>query len=163
MPGTEWEERLKALLKKTGEDVKKVGADVKAQAQQLLTQAKDPETQKKVRVKLTEVGDWARKTGEEFATMVDSGLRKAEDAFKGATDKVAPKAEATPKAPKVTAPDEIREAKPAKKTVGKGKKKSGAKKAGAGAKKTIGKAASPAPTGGPSDTADESGDEPAGR
>lgn len=152
MNQTEWEDRLKTLLKKTGEDFKKVGNDIKTQAQQLLSQAKDPETQKKVREKLTEVGDWAKKTGQELAGMVDQGLKKAETTFTqtrgsaAAAPSAAPK-EKPSKPSTVGAPDEVREVKPAKKTVGRGAKKKKKSAPPKDTKKTIGKS--------PADTTDE--------
>ena len=151
MNDSQWDATLKTFLKKTSDDFKRFGADVKEEAQKLLTEVQDPKRQEKLRDGLKDVGVWARKTAEEVATLVETGVKKAEGAIGKATDFVVKPVEgAAPKAakPPATTPppqmDEEEEAKPpakAKKTVGKGgvkKKKPAAGKATA-PKKTIGK------------------------
>ncbi len=121
-----------------------------------MTEVQDPERQQKLREGLKDVGAWANKTAKEVATLVETGVQKAEGALGKAHEKVndfvvkpletAAGVEPTPPAPAATPPspppqmDEAPAPKPrAKKTVGKGpaKKKPAAKKSAA--KKTIGK------------------------
>lgn len=161
---SQWDLKLKSFLKKTGEDFKRFGGDVKVEAEKLMKEVQDPVRQEKVRAGLKDVGVWARKTAEDMATLVESGVKKAEEQLVKASDKVndfvvkpmetavgaeppatgksaAPPPAATPPSP----PPEMDDApapapKKAKKTVGKGAPK---KKAAAGkkspARKTIGK------------------------
>ncbi len=150
MNDSQWDAKLKSFLKKTGDDFKRFGADVKEEAQKLLTEVQDPKRQEKLREGLKDVGVWAKKTAEEVATLVETGVKKAEGAIGKASDKVndfvvkpveeparkaAPPPAATPPSP----PPSMEEQAAPKKTVGKGapKKKVAPKKAGA--KKTIGK------------------------
>jgi len=155
MNDSQWDAKLKSFLKKTGDDFKRFGADVKEEAQKLLTEVQDPKRQEKLREGLKDVGVWARKTAEEVATLVETGVKKAEGAIGKATDFVVkPVDGAQPPAPQKTSqqaappatppspPPEMEEAPaaPPKKTVGKGapKKKPTARKSTA-SKKTIGK------------------------
>ncbi len=156
MNDSQWDAKLKSFLKKTGDDFKRFGADVKEEAQKLLTEVQDPKRQEKLREGLKDVGVWARKTAEEVATLVETGVKKAEGAIGKATDFVvkpvdgaepppAPKAgqetaaPATPPSP----PPQMDEAPPAptRKTVGPktGAKKKPAARKSAASKKTIGK------------------------
>lgn len=157
MNDSQWDAKLKSFLKKTGDDFKRFGTDVKEEAQKLLTEVQDPKRQQKLRDGLKDVGVWAKKTAEEVATLVETGVKKAEGAIEKATDKAndflvkpvggetapppAGKKAAAPAATPPSPPPQMDEA-PApapKKTVGKGapKKKPAAKKSPA--KKTIGK------------------------
>ncbi|MDP1822756.1 MAG: transcriptional regulator [Archangium sp.] len=157
MNDSQWDAKLKSFLKKTGDDFKRFGTDVKEEAQKLLTEVQDPKRQQKLRDGLKDVGVWAKKTAEEVATLVETGVKKAEGAIEKATDKAndflvkpvggetappaAGKKAAAPAATPPSPPPQMEEA-PApapKKTVGKGaaKKKPAAKKGAA--KKTIGK------------------------
>lgn len=157
MNDSQWDAKLKSFLRKTGDEFKRFGTDVKEEAQKLLTEVQDPKRQQKLRDGLKDVGVWAKKTAEEVATLVETGVKKAEGAIEKATDKAndflvkpvggedappAPgKKAAAPAATPPSPPPQMDEA-PApapKKTVGKGapKKKPAAKKAAA--KKTIGK------------------------
>ena len=159
MNDSQWDAKLKSFLKKTGDDFKRFGTDVKEEAQKLLTEVQDPARQQKLRDGLKDVGVWAKKTAEEVATLVETGVKKAEGAIGKATNKAndflvkpvgeepaapaakkpAPPPAATPPSP----PPEMDEVPALKKTVGKGegasKKKPAAKKSAA--KKTIGKKA----------------------
>lgn len=158
MNDSQWDSKLKAFLQKTGEDFKRFGNDVKAEAQKLMTEVQDPARQQKLREGLKDVGVWARKTAEEVATLVETGVKKAEGALTKAGDKVtdfvarpvetgeaAPPPAATPPSPPPEMDDEAPAPAPrpkvAKKTVGKApaRKKPVAKKPAAGAKKTIGR------------------------
>lgn len=157
MNDSQWDAKLKSFLKKTGDDFKKFGADVKEEAQKLLTEVQDPKRQEKLRDGLKDVGVWARKTAEEVATLVETGVKKAEGAIGKATDFVVKPVDAAPPAarkeasrpPAATPPspppqmDEPASPKPgpARKTVGKSgvKKKPAAAKKAAAPKKTIGK------------------------
>jgi hypothetical protein len=156
MNDSQWDAKLKTFLKKTGDDFKRFGTDVKEEAQKLLTEVQDPKRQQKLRDGLKDVGVWAKKTAEEVATLVETGVKKAEGAIGKASDKAndflvkpvgepqapppAAKKAAAPAPTPPSPPPEMDEAPaPSKKTVGKGaaKKKSPAKKSTA--RKTIGK------------------------
>jgi hypothetical protein len=160
MNDSQWDAKLKSFLKKTGDDFKRFGTDVKQEAQKLMTEVQDPARQQKLREGLKDVGVWARKTAEEVATLVETGVKKAEGALVKTADKVndfvvkpmetaGGKEDAAPPAPAATPPSpppdmdpvEAPAPKPrAKKTVGKGpakKKPAAARKAAP--KKTIGK------------------------
>lgn len=159
MNDSQWDSKLKAFLQKTGEDFKRFGKDVKSEAEKLMTEVQDPARQQKLRDGLKDVGVWARKTAEEVATLVETGVKKAEGALVKAADNVtdfvakpvagsdaAPPPAATPPSPppEMDEPEDEPPAPPkvAKKTVGKAgaKKKPAAKKPAARAtKKTIGK------------------------
>ncbi len=166
MNDSQWDAKLKAFLKKTGDDFKRFGTDVKEEANKLLTEVQDPKRQEKLREGLKDVGVWAKKTAEEVATLVETGVKKAEASLNKAGDKVndfvskpvedvktaastaQPPAPTPPSAPPVMDEEEDeteeKEAAPPrpKKTVGKAaaKKKSPARKPAA--KKTIGKKSS---------------------
>lgn len=154
MNDSQWDAKLKSFLKKTGDDFKRFGNDVKVEAEKLMKEVQDPARQEKLRDGLKDVGVWAKKTAEEVATLVETGVKKAEESLVKAGDKVnefvakplekAAGAEtAAPPAPTPPSPPPAMDEPPkkAKKTVGKGgaKKKaaSGTKKAAT--KKTIGK------------------------
>ena len=139
-----WDAKLKSFLKKTGDEFKRFGADVKSEAHKLMSEVKDPVRQQKLREGLHEVGDWAKKTAEEVAVLVETGVKKAEKALVKASDRAnelvgVPTAPAAPKRePQVETKST---AKPkAQKTVGKGlKKKTAPKKGTAASKKTMGR------------------------
>jgi len=155
MNDSQWDAKLKTFLKKTGDDFKRFGKDVQSEAQKLMTEVQDPARQQKLREGLKDVGVWAKKTAEEVATLVETGVKKAEGALTKASDKVndfvVKPTEGQTAAPPPTPPSpppQMDEAEPeeddvkpkaAKKTVGKGaaKKKPAAKKTAP--KKTIGK------------------------
>jgi ribosomal protein L22 len=163
MSDSPWDLKMKAFLKKTGEDFKRFGNDVKSEAQKLMSEVQDPARQQKLREGLKDVGVWARKTAEEVAKVVETGVKKAEQTLVKAGDKmndfvVKPMetaAGAEPPAPAKTPPspppqmDEADdhaepEAAPPKrttKTVGKagGKKKKAGSAPKKAARKTIGK------------------------
>ena len=155
MNQTQWDEKLKSFLKKTGEDVKRAGNEIKTEAEKLLKEVKDPERQAKVKAGMKDFGGWARKTAEEMAELMETGVKKAEVAINKATDKVvdfavgqkpgqkgaAPTsdagAHAGPAIPDPTPPNAP--ARPAKKSIG-GKKRKAAAKKPTPAKKSMGKA-----------------------
>jgi hypothetical protein len=167
MSDSQWDLKMKAFLKKTGEDFKRFGNDVKVEAQKLMAEVQDPARQEKLREGLKDVGTWARKAAEDVATMVETGVKKAEETLVKAGDKVndfvvKPMEKAVgaePPAPASTPPspppvmdeadhadDEEADAPPTpapkkpKKTVGKaGKKSGGGATKKAPARKTIGK------------------------
>lgn len=154
MNDSQWDAKLKTFLKKTGDDFKRFGKDVQSEAQKLMTEVQDPARQQKLRDGLKDVGVWAKKTAEEVATLVETGVKKAEGALNKASDFVvkpteeqaaapAPAPAPTPPSPPPqmdeAEPEEEVKPKAAKKTVGKGaaKKKPAAKKSAT--RKTIGK------------------------
>src|SRR3954470_7880128 len=88
MNQSQWDEKLKSFLKKTGDDVKRAGNDIKAEAEKLLKEVQDPDRQAKVRAGMKDFGGWAKKTAEEMAELMETGVKKAEVALSKATDKV---------------------------------------------------------------------------
>lgn len=165
MSDSAWDQKMKAFLKKTGDDFKRFGREVKDEAQKLMHEVKDPEKQAKLREGLKDVGHWARKAAEDVATVMETGVKKAEDAFRSASGKVedfvtkpadggapgaasqkAPEPAPTPPSPPpdMDGPPKAAAPKKAAKTVGPRKKKPAPKK-GPASKKTIGKKAAEAP------------------
>lgn len=150
MNESQWDAKLKSFLKKTGEDVKRAGNDIKVEAEKLLKEVKDPERQAKLKAGMKDFGGWARKTAEEMATLMETGVKKAEVAINKATDKVVDfaagqktvaKAEPIPDpapTPANAPPDSAAPAKPAKKSIG-GVRRKGSGKKSPTAKKSIGK------------------------
>jgi len=116
------------FLKRTGEDLKRTGEEVRKEAQRIIDEVRDPETQAKVKEKLSSFGTWAKRTAEDAATMLDGAVKKAEDMFAKASERVRGPEEGA--APAARAP---RPKKPAAKKAGRGKAKGG------GSRKTIGK------------------------
>lgn len=162
MSDSQWDLKMKAFLKKAGDDFKRFGNDVKEEAQKLMSEVQDPARQAKLREGLKDVGVWARKAADEVAVMVETGVKKAEETLVKAGDKVndfvvkpmekAAGAEGNIASPAPTPPspppemdaveeeEEEEEApKKVKKTVGKGTKKKTSAPKKAPAKKTIGK------------------------
>lgn len=149
MNDSQWDAKLKSFLKKTGDDFKRFGTEVKAEAQKLLTEVQDPQRQQKLREGLENVGEWARKTADEVATVVEHGVKMASDRVgefiqQPVDQKSEPPApSATPPSPPPQMDDEPSEpaAKKAKKSVGKSAAKKPASTAAkkSGGKKTIGK------------------------
>lgn len=149
MSDSPWDLKLKAFLKKTGDDFKRFGAEVKQEAQRLVTEVqtevKDPQRQQQLRDTLADVGKWASKTADEVATVVEGGIKKAGDSvntFMKDNVGAAPRPVATEPVP--TAPSPPPKASPpaapsrAKKTVG--RKPTPKKSTPRGvSKKTIGK------------------------
>ncbi|MHB8879663.1 MAG: transcriptional regulator [Myxococcaceae bacterium] len=133
MPESQWDEQLKRFLKKTGEDLKRAGADIKVEAQRLMKEVQDPARQKKVKEGLKDLGNMAKKAAEEVATVVEAGVKKAEEAFK-------PKASAAPsEGAAATPPSPPPEGMPAaKKSIG-GKRPRAAKPKAPKGGKTIGR------------------------
>lgn len=147
MNDSQWDAKLKSFLKKTGDDFKRFGAEVKDEAQKLLTEVKDPARQQKLRDGLKDVGAWAAKTAEEVAVLVESGVKKTEEALEKAGHKVndfvvKPTVAAAPppakEAPAAASPAPA-PASTAKKTVGKSTTRKRAPGSRPAAKKTLGK------------------------
>src|SRR4051794_2069096 len=88
MNDSQWDAKLKSFLKKTGEDVKRAGNEIKSEAEKLLKEVQDPDRQAKVKAGVKDFGGWARKTAEEMATLMETGVKKAEVALGKATEKV---------------------------------------------------------------------------
>ncbi len=142
---SQWDERLKSFLKKTQQDLKRAGNDMRVEAEKLLKEVKDPERQAKVKAGLKDFSVWARKTAEEVAGLVETGVKKAEASFREVTSNKAdtqpPPPAPTPKdaAPPVHEPaPESQPKKRVEKSIGPKKAK---KKAAEGkpARKTIGR------------------------
>jgi hypothetical protein len=143
-----WEERVRAFLKRTGEELKRAGGEIRNEAELLMKEVQDPDVQRKVKTGLKEFGGWARKTAEEVAEVVEQGVHRAEAAFKkqAATGAGSPgEPSPTPPSPPPTGMDEAPPAPP--KTVGgargaaraaQAKMKRTVSAAGKAVKKTIG-------------------------
>jgi hypothetical protein len=154
----EWELKLKSFLKRTGDDFKRAATDVKKEAERLMKEVQDPERQAKVREGVQEASVWARKTAQELASLVEVGVKQAEGALsevakqiKTTAVKPVDEAPAPSPTPVNAAPPKMDPApapapkKPAKKTVGRGAKKSAAgTKTSTRAKKPLGKKPPPA-------------------
>lgn len=158
MNDSQWDAKFKSFLKKTGEDFKRFGAEVKTEAQKLMTDVKDPERQEELREGLKNIGVWARKAADDAASLMETGVKKAEGALNKASGKVnefvakpvagapaAPPPAATPPSPPPVMDEAPAPTPRAKKTVGKAapKKKAAAPAGGAAkkpaARKTIGR------------------------
>lgn len=162
MSDTHWDLKLKAFFKKAGDDFKRAGADVKVEAERLLAEAKDPERAKKIKEGLAEMGVWAKKTSEELARFVETGVKKAEVVIKEAVAQPGKGASGGAPAPRPSAskakrqavPDESfpnaappvaaapKPSAPSKKTVGRGGSKGGGAGKKTGAKKPLGRSKS---------------------
>ncbi len=146
MATDQWDKRLKSFLTKTQQDLKRAGNDMRTEAERLLKEVKDPERQAKVKAGLKDFGQWARKTAEDVAGLVETGVKKAEVAIRDVTQAKPGEAPPPPApTPRDAAPPMHEEpapppkaAKPASKSIGpkKGKKSPAAAKQ---AKKTIGR------------------------
>lgn len=136
MSDESWDEQFRQFLRKTGDDFRRTGEDIKAEAQKLLDAAMDPEKQQRVRDRLNELTQWARRTAQGVAGAVEDAASKAENAFYRAADKMTPPAGSAPEAQPVAAtkparkPSAVKKAsrakakasKPAKKTIGRRKR-----------------------------------------
>jgi hypothetical protein len=162
MSESQWDDKVKAFLKKTGEDLKRAGTDIRGEAEKLMKDVNTPEGKEKVKEGLKSFTAWARKTAEEVAGVVETGMKKAETAVRTAVDTTPPGSPAdqaaSPSAPAEQAPMseapppealrhdtpvdtpavEVRAPEPPKKSIGK-KKGSAKSKASGGAKKPLGK------------------------
>lgn len=121
----QWEEKLKDFVNKAGDELKRAGVEIRAEAEKLLTEVKDPERQRKVKAGLKDFGQWAKQTAEEFGTMVEEGVKKAEASIRQAGNSNTSPSSATsapkPSAPRASAPRPASKKRPAKKTIGKKK------------------------------------------
>jgi hypothetical protein len=75
-----WNEKVMESLRHTGESIR-------SEAQKLVGELQDPANHERVKHSLAEMGDWAKKTAEEAATMVDQAARKVEEAVRQAANK----------------------------------------------------------------------------
>ena len=156
MNDSQWDAKLKSFLKKTGEDFKRTGNDLKQEAEKLLKEVQDPERQAKVKAGMKDIGTWAKKAAEDMASLMESGVKKAEGVISKATDKVSdftvgqkpaaavPNPDPTPPnapepepEPATAAPAEKKG--PAKKSIGGSKKRKASTKKAASKKKALGK------------------------
>jgi hypothetical protein len=161
MSESQWDDKVKAFLKKTGEDLKRAGSDIRGEAEKLMKDVNTPEGKEKVKEGLKSFTAWARKTAEEVAGVVETGMKKAETAVRTAVDTTPPAAPSDPSASSAPASEpstseapppealhhdtpvdtpavDVRAPEPPKKSIGK-KKGSTKAKASGGAKKPLGK------------------------
>src|SRR5512141_3011408 len=83
-----WDKQLSDFLKRAGDEFKRTGEEVHKEAQRLLGEMRDPETQAKMKESLSNFGTWATRTAEDAATMVEGAVKKAEQAFNKASERV---------------------------------------------------------------------------
>jgi DNA repair ATPase RecN len=88
MSDESWDEQFRQFLRRKGEDFRRAAGDVRAEAQKLLDSAMDPQRQQKVRDRLNELSEWARKAASDVAVKVEEVASKAEGAFQQAAEKV---------------------------------------------------------------------------
>jgi hypothetical protein len=86
MSESQWDKKVTAFLKRTGEDLKKAGTDIKDEAEKLMKDVQSPDGREKVKEGLSSFTKWARKTAEEVAGVVEEGMKKAETAVRTAVD-----------------------------------------------------------------------------
>lgn len=149
MADNEWKTQMMSFLKKAGEDMKRVGQDVKTETARLMEELKNPEKQEAARAKLNELGNWAKKTAENAASMAEVAMKKVEDSLSTATDFVSDKVgqgglrHDTPVDTPAQQPAEAASEKPRKATKTVGRKPSGGSKKPSSskpaAKKTVGR------------------------
>jgi hypothetical protein len=104
-----WNERLMDSLRQTGENIR-------SEAQKLVTELSDPANHERVKQRLAEMGEWAKKTAEDAAGAVDQAAQTAAQKVEEAVEAAKAKARAARKPAK----------KPAK-AAKKAKKKAGAR------------------------------------
>jgi hypothetical protein len=78
MSDESWDEQFRQFLRRKGEDFRRAAGDVRAEAQR----------QQKVRDRLNELSEWARKAASDVAVKVEEVASKAEGAFQQAAEKV---------------------------------------------------------------------------
>lgn len=81
-----WDDKVKAFLKRTGEDLKKAGSDIRSEAEKLMKEVQEPSRQEKIREGVKTFTHWARKTAEEVASVVETGMKRAETAVREKVD-----------------------------------------------------------------------------
>ena len=75
-----WNERVMETLRQTGENIR-------SEAQKLIGELSDPANQERVKQRLAEMGDWAKRTAEDAATAVDQAAQRVEEAISAAARK----------------------------------------------------------------------------
>lgn len=139
----QWDQQFVEYLKRAGEDLKRTGEEIRKEAQRVMEEVRDPDTQAKLKGRLTEFGTWAKKTAEEAAGMIETAVKKAEGAVRATvkSDEAPAAPRAAPAAAPRAKPKAAPAAKKAAKTVGP-KKAGGSRKPGVGtarSKKSIGR------------------------
>jgi hypothetical protein len=85
-----WDQKLTDFLKAAGEELRRTGEELKAETQRLLDEVTDPEMQAKMKERIQQLGQMAKKTAAEAAA-------KVQEAFGGKPKKPARKKPAAPK------------------------------------------------------------------
>ncbi len=91
-----WDEKLMDYLKAAGEELRKTGEDLKAESQRLLDEVTDPEVRTRMKERLQQLGQAAKKTAAEAAS-------RLQEAFGGKPPKPARKRKPSRKAKKAPA------------------------------------------------------------
>jgi hypothetical protein len=93
-----WEQKLKAFLKKTGQDIQRVGDDVRNEAQKLMSEVQDAERRLKMKEGLKDVSVWAKRAADDVADLVNTGVQKAKDGLNRAAVAVSGRPTPAPRA-----------------------------------------------------------------
>jgi hypothetical protein len=69
-----WDEKLLDFVKKTGEDLKRTGEELLGEAQRTLDELRAPESQEKLRARVSELQRWAKTKFVEARTRAEEAL-----------------------------------------------------------------------------------------
>jgi hypothetical protein len=89
-----WDQKLTDFLKAAGEELRRTGEELKAETQRLLDEVTDSEMQAKMKERIQQLGQMAKKTAAEAAA-------KVQEAFGGKPKKPARKKAAPKKSKKI--------------------------------------------------------------
>ena len=98
-----WERQLMDFLKRAGDDLKRTGDELRRETQRMLDEVRDPARQAKVKESLQDFTHWARQTGKDAATLVETAVHKVESALERGPIKKAQKASGAPQAARPSA------------------------------------------------------------
>jgi hypothetical protein len=93
-----WDEKLTEFVKTAGEELRRTGEELKAEAQRLIDEVTDPEMQTKMKERIYQLGQLAKKTAAEAATKVQEtlGYKRRPARKKSKPSKTARKAKKSP-------------------------------------------------------------------
>jgi hypothetical protein len=70
--------KKKTVFSQTIEEFRQLGQDVRQEAQRIAEELQNPERQQQIKTGLQDLGSWAKRSAEEFAALIDEGVKKAE-------------------------------------------------------------------------------------
>lgn len=70
--------KKKTIFSQTIEEFRQLGQDVQKEAQRIVDELQNPERQQQIKAGLQDLGGWAKRSAEEFAVLIDEGVKKAE-------------------------------------------------------------------------------------